>query len=442
MKEANVGFALGIAGTEVAKEACDIVILDDNIQSMTKAVLWGRNVYDSIRKFLQFQLVVNVVAVSLNFISACAGQELPLGAVPLLWVNMIMDSMGALALATEPPRPQLLQRKPFGTRAPLINREMYRNIAGVSVYQLIVTLVLQFAGLKIFNFPSLGDGFSPEEIFTENRHKLNSIIFNVFVFMQVGSEINSRRIAERNVFEGITKSLWFVIIICVTVVIQIGLMFGVGSTDVGKSIGISTIDGPAWAASIILGFLVLPWGFVVRLIPLDWCLGPIDEDPSQKSKLGRYVAVITDPLSKFFAPVAQVVGKIKRKIPFMGSNDDEDGEGELGTGIGTENVSLGVTGLNTDAITAKNMRVDDIGEDGEMKKTDTGTTNLSVPTFSSGAERLPRSTEPLVRFRVFVHAVAFVNVVSRIPSNDDWSPQEDIHPEAYEAKHDGGDDKM
>ena len=85
----------------MAKEACDIVILDDNIQSMTKAVLWGRNVYESIRKFLQFQLVVNVVAVTLNFISACAGQELPLGAVPLLWVNMIMDSMGALALASE-----------------------------------------------------------------------------------------------------------------------------------------------------------------------------------------------------------------------------------------------------------------------------------------------------------------------------------------------------
>ena len=106
LKDADVGFALGIAGTEIAKEACDIVILDDNIQSMAKAVLWGRNVFQSIRKFLQFQLVVNVVAVSLNFISACAGiSELPLAAVPLLWVNMIMDSMGALALATEPPSP-------------------------------------------------------------------------------------------------------------------------------------------------------------------------------------------------------------------------------------------------------------------------------------------------------------------------------------------------
>jgi P-type Ca2+ transporter type 2C len=82
LKEADVGFALGVAGTEIAKEACDIVILDDNIQSMAAAVLWGRNVYESIRKFIQFQLVVNVVAVSLNFISACAGQPLPLSPVP------------------------------------------------------------------------------------------------------------------------------------------------------------------------------------------------------------------------------------------------------------------------------------------------------------------------------------------------------------------------
>ena len=129
LKDADVGFALGIAGTEIAKEACDIVILDDNIQSMAKAVLWGRNVFLSIRKFLQFQLVVNVVAVSLNFISACAGiEELPLAAVPLLWVNMIMDSLGALALATEPPSLKLMDRKPFGRSAPLVNQEMWRNI--------------------------------------------------------------------------------------------------------------------------------------------------------------------------------------------------------------------------------------------------------------------------------------------------------------------------
>ena len=173
LKDADVGFALGIAGTEIAKEACDIVILDDNIQSMAKAVLWGRNVFQSIRKFLQFQLVVNVVAVSLNFISACAGiAELPLAAVPLLWVNMIMDSMGALALATEPPSPALMERKPFGRSAPLVNKEMWRNIVVMSAYQLIVCLVLLFAGEDLLDLHDEGD-----------HHyvtlRLNSVIFNL-----------------------------------------------------------------------------------------------------------------------------------------------------------------------------------------------------------------------------------------------------------------------
>lgn len=322
MKEADVGFALGIAGTEVAKEACDIVILDDNIQSMTKAVLWGRNVYESIRKFLQFQLVVNVVAVSLNFISACAGRELPLGAVPLLWVNMIMDSMGALALATEPPREQLLERKPYGRRAPLINREMFRNIIGVSVYQLVVSLVLQFAGTRIF----FNGTYTPEEM-EANMKELNSIIFNVFVFMQIGSEINSRRIAEKNVFDRIGKSHWFVFIILVTVGIQVLLMTTVGRFKVGESIGITTISWEAWVASIVLGLLVLPWGYIVRLIPLDWCLGPLDEDPEQRSKLGTHVYRVTGPIAAAFKPVSDGWRKFKSSLPFV--NDDADTDDDV-----------------------------------------------------------------------------------------------------------------
>lgn len=215
LKEADVGFALGLAGTEIAKEASDIIILDDNISSMAKAVLWGRNVYDSIRKFLQFQLVVNIVAVSLNFISACAGKPLPLGAVPLLWVNMIMDSMGALALATEPPRRELMKRKPFGRRAPLINRAMMRNIVGISLYQLVVCLILQYAGTRIFNI----DCTDAEQCELE----ISSVIFNTFVFMQVFNEISSRRIDEFNVFQDIFKSYYFMAIIAITIVVQVTL---------------------------------------------------------------------------------------------------------------------------------------------------------------------------------------------------------------------------
>ena len=114
LKKADVGFAMGIAGTDVAKEASDIILTDDNFTSIVKAVMWGRNVYDSISKFLQFQLTVNVVAVVVAFTGACAIQDSPLKAVQMLWVNLIMDTLASLALATELPMPDLLLRKPYG----------------------------------------------------------------------------------------------------------------------------------------------------------------------------------------------------------------------------------------------------------------------------------------------------------------------------------------
>ena len=101
LAEADVGFAMGIAGTGVAKQASDIIITDDNFSSIVKAISWGRNVYDSISKFLVFQLTVNVVAITTAFIGSCVLNESPLRAVQMLWVNLIMDSFASLALATE-----------------------------------------------------------------------------------------------------------------------------------------------------------------------------------------------------------------------------------------------------------------------------------------------------------------------------------------------------
>lgn len=103
LMRADIGLAMGVTGTQVAKNASDIVLLDDNFSSIVRSVVWGRNVYLSIRKFLQFQLTVNVVAVSLTLISAGIIKQSVFTAVQMLWVNMIMDSLAALALATEPP---------------------------------------------------------------------------------------------------------------------------------------------------------------------------------------------------------------------------------------------------------------------------------------------------------------------------------------------------
>ena len=286
LKDADVGFALGIAGTEIAKEACDIVILDDNIASMAKAVLWGRNVFQSIRKFLQFQLVVNVVAVSLNFISAAAGiTELPLAAVPLLWVNMIMDSMGALALATEPPSPHLMERKPFGRSTPLVNREMWRNIVVMSVYQLIVCLVLLFAGQDLLGIDET-DGDAHYRTL-----RVNSVIFNTFVFMQIFSEINSRKITEWNVFEGIQDSPIFCFIIFLTIGTQAAFIEGVGRTVVGPAIGFMNLTGGEWAVCIVIGFCALPVGFIARQLPLDIFPGMTDEEAAAAAMEEKKLAV-------------------------------------------------------------------------------------------------------------------------------------------------------
>uniref|UniRef100_A0A8C6NFD0 Calcium-transporting ATPase n=1 Tax=Melopsittacus undulatus TaxID=13146 RepID=A0A8C6NFD0_MELUD len=217
LKKADVGFAMGIAGTDVAKEASDIILTDDNFSSIVKAVMWGRNVYDSISKFLQFQLTVNIVAVIVAFTGACITQDSPLKAVQMLWVNLIMDTFASLALATEPPTEALLLRKPYGRNKPLISRTMMKNILGHAVYQLTLIFTLLFVGEKMFKIDSGRNAplhSPPSEHYT--------IIFNTFVMMQLFNEINARKIhGERNVFDGIFRNPIFCTIVLGTFAIQV-----------------------------------------------------------------------------------------------------------------------------------------------------------------------------------------------------------------------------
>ncbi|KAG7402361.1 Calcium-transporting ATPase 10, plasma membrane-type [Phytophthora boehmeriae] len=125
LRTADVGMAMGITGTDLAKEASDIIIMDDKFSSIRKAVLWGRCVYDNIRKFLQFQLTVNIVALVVTFVSAVTGKEPPLNSVMMLWINLIMDTMGALALGTEAPTEALLDRRPYKKSAKLLGRAVW-----------------------------------------------------------------------------------------------------------------------------------------------------------------------------------------------------------------------------------------------------------------------------------------------------------------------------
>lgn len=151
LKQADVGFSMGIAGTEVAKSASDIILMTDDFPSIVTAIMWGRCVNDSVRKFLQFQISVNITAVVITFISAVASEEEEsvLTAVQLLWVNLIMDTFAALALATDPATPESLNRLPDAKTAPLITIDMFKMILGQALFQILACLILHFVGQDI-----------------------------------------------------------------------------------------------------------------------------------------------------------------------------------------------------------------------------------------------------------------------------------------------------
>ncbi|KXT15145.1 hypothetical protein AC579_7918 [Pseudocercospora musae] len=255
LKAADVGFAMNIAGTEVAKEASDIILMDDNFASIVKALMWGRAVNDAVRKFLQFQITVNITAVALAFISAVSNdhEESVLTAVQLLWINLIMDTMAALALATDPPSREILNRKPDPKSAPLFSVTMWKMIIGQAIYQLTVTLILYFAGESILNY----------ETEHENR-QLQTLVFNTFTWMQIFNALNNRRLDNRfNVFEGLQRNWFFVGIFLVMIGGQTLIIF-VGGWPAFQA---EKQTGAQWGIALVLGALSLPIGVIVRLFP-------------------------------------------------------------------------------------------------------------------------------------------------------------------------------
>ncbi|KAJ9212385.1 hypothetical protein DTO166G4_6016 [Paecilomyces variotii] len=254
LKTADVGFSMGIAGTEVAKEASDIILMDDNFTSIVKAIAWGRTVNDAVKKFLQFQITVNVTAVILTFVSAVASgdESSVLTAVQLLWVNLIMDTFAALALATDPPSPYVLDRRPEPKSSSLISLTMWKMIIGQSIYQLVVTLVLNFAGNRIFGYKT-----------SEEQAALETVVFNTFVWMQIFNQYNCRRLDNHfNIFEGIHRNVWFIGIQAIIIAGQVMIIF-VG----GRAFSVKRLNGPQWGVSLVLGAISVPVAVIIRLIP-------------------------------------------------------------------------------------------------------------------------------------------------------------------------------
>lgn len=206
---------------------------------------------------LQFQLTVNITAVLTTFVTAVASSEEQsvLTAVQLLWVNLIMDTFAALALATDPPTRSILDRKPEPKSAPLITVNMWKMILGQSIYQLVVSFVLHFAGPAILNYHT-----------ADETLRLKALVFNTFVWLQIFNQYNNRRLDNKfNIFEGITHNWFFIGINVIMIGGQVMIIF-IG----GVAFSVTRLNGVEWAISIVLGAISLPVAVVIRLIPDHW----------------------------------------------------------------------------------------------------------------------------------------------------------------------------
>ncbi|GAB1315925.1 plasma membrane calcium [Madurella fahalii] len=266
LKMADIGFSMGIAGTEVAKEASAIILMDDNFNSIVKALKWGRAVNDAVKRFLQFQLTVNVTAVVLTFVSAVqsSNQTAVLTAVQLLWVNLIMDTLAALALATDPPQDSVLERKPERKGSSIISVTMWKMILGQAVYQLLITFLIYFGGVSVLPGP---DNMSEAQVHT--------LVFNTFVWMQIFNQWNNRRLDNKfNIFEGMLRNPYFIGISAIMCGGQVLIVM------VGGAAFRIAVEGQSpvmWGIAIVLGAISIPVGVIIRLIPDELLLAIIPE---------------------------------------------------------------------------------------------------------------------------------------------------------------------
>lgn len=210
LRLADVGFAMG-SGTRVARDAGDIIILDDNIASIEKAILFGRTIFHSIQRFLVFQLTLNFTAVAVSVLGPFLGVETPVTVIQMLWINMIMDTLAGLAFAGEPPMERYMQRPPLPRDTPVLTRSMARQIGGLCLY--MTALCAAFLRLPLFR-----------EQFQWESGRFLSAFFALFVFSGLAAAFCAR--TERaNLLAGLLHNRAFLAIIALTGVVQLGLLY-------------------------------------------------------------------------------------------------------------------------------------------------------------------------------------------------------------------------
>lgn len=248
LKKADVSFAMG-SGTEVAKEASDIVILDDNILSISKAILYGRTTFKNIRKFIIFQLTINLAATSLALIGPFIGVPSPITVIQMLWINMVMDTLAGLAFSYEVPRIEYMKEAPKKKDESIINRYMFNEIILSGVYLLIVCLL--FLKLPIIR-----------GMFTDNSHYMTAF-FTLFILMTVNNLFNVRT-HRINIFSHINKNIPFILIVIFIIFAQLFIVYS-GITIFGTT----KINMKEIFVIFMISLTIIPCD-IIRKIFLKW----------------------------------------------------------------------------------------------------------------------------------------------------------------------------
>ncbi len=243
LKKADVGFSMG-SGTEVAREASDIIILDDNFKSISSAILYGRTIFKSIRKFIIFQLTVNLCAVSLSVVGPLVGIHTPVTVIQMLWINMVMDTLAGIAFSFEPPLLEYMNEKPKKRDESIINSYMKNEIIVTGIYSSILCLWF----LKSDFISGLFRG-------SINDKYLLSAFFGLFIFIGIFNSFNART-SRINIFANIFKNKVFLFVIFLIVTVQIILIYFGG--ELFRTIGLSFKE---------FNFMLL---LSLTVIPFDW----------------------------------------------------------------------------------------------------------------------------------------------------------------------------
>lgn len=248
LKAADVGFAMG-SGTEVAKEASEIVILDDNFNSIKNAVLYGRTIYNSIRKFIIFQLTINVSAVLTCFVTPLIGMNTPLSITQILWINLIMDTLAALAFGGEPALMRYLDEKPKRRDENIVSPYMLSSIGTIAVWIFLVSMGFLLTDFSIFHFRADAAG----------RYLLTGY-FTFFVFNAVFNAFNART-EKLNLFDNLARNHGFLIVMGMIAVVQVIMVYAGGA--VMHCYGLT---GSEWLYVLAAAFLVIPVDLIRKVI--------------------------------------------------------------------------------------------------------------------------------------------------------------------------------